>query len=173
MPLIKDIHGLPMEQLIAFVTDLSKRWLALDGLWFQAVEKKYGMDEAIEADIAVWEKFTALEAQRIKQFLNLPEQDGLDALEMALQFRLYAFLNKQELIRQADNKLVFRMNACRVQAAREKKKMPLFPCKSAGLVEYSGFARAIDPRINTRCICCPPDEPEEGCYCAWEFTLDG
>jgi len=169
---IRDINDLTREQLIDFITDLSKRWLALDGLWFQAVEKKYGLDKAIEVDIAAWEKFTALEAQRIKQFLNLPAQGGLDALELALQFRLYAFLNKQEIIRQAANKLVFRMNACRVQVARERKKLPLFPCKQAGLVEYSGFARSIDPRIITRCICCPPDEPEEGCYCAWEFTLD-
>ena len=124
-------------------------------------------------DIAVWGRFTALEAQRIKQFLNLPAQGGLDALELSLQYRFYAFLNEQEIIRRAANKLIFRMNTCRVQVAREKKNMPLFPCKSAGLVEYGVFARSIDSRINTRCICCPPDELEEGCYCAWEFTLEG
>ncbi|WP_347490314.1 DUF6125 family protein [Desulfoscipio sp. XC116] len=173
MPSIKNIDDMTREQLIDFIADLSKRWLAHDGLWFQAVEKKYGMDNAIEADAAAWEKFTVIEAKRIKQFLGLPEQGGLEALELALQFRLYAFLNKQEIIRESSHKLIFRMNSCRVQAARERKKMDFFPCKPVGLVEYSGFARAVDPRISTRCICCPPDEPEEGCHCAWEFTLEG
>jgi len=172
VPPIKDIHDLTREQLIDFVTDLSKRWLALDGLWFQSVEKMYGLEKAIEADTATWGKFTILEAQRIMQFLGLTANGGLDALELALQFRLYAFINKQELLRQADNILVFRMHDCRVQSARKRKEMPLFPCKSAGLVEYSGFASTIDQRINTRCICCPPDEPEPGCYCAWEFTVN-
>lgn len=168
---IKDINDLSKEQLIEFVGSLSKRWLAHDGLWFQAVEKKYGMDAAIEADAAAWEKFTVIEANRIKQFLGLPEQGGLEALELALKFRLYAFLNKQEIIHVGPDKLVFRMVDCRVQSARERKNMPFFPCKPVGLVEYSGFARAIDSRITTRCICCPPDELEQGCYCAWEFTL--
>ncbi|AGL03364.1 DUF6125 family protein [Desulfoscipio gibsoniae] len=172
MPQMKNIQDLTKEQLIDFVTDLSKRWLAHDGLWFQAVEKKYGLENAIDADSDAWDKFTVLEANRIKQFLGLPEQGGLDALDQALRFRLYAFLNKQEIIRQAPNKLVFRMNACRVQAARERKKMDFFPCKPVGLVEYSGFARAIDPRISIRCICCPPDELQDGCHCAWEFTLE-
>lgn len=168
---IKDIYDLTREQLLDFITDLSKRWLALDGLWFQTVEKEYGLDKAIEVDTAAWEKFTALEAQRIMAFLGLPVQGGLDALELALKFRLYAFLNKQEITRQSSDRLVFRMQDCRVQAARERKNMPLFPCKSAGLVEYSGFARTIDSRISTRCICCPPDKPETGCYCAWEFAI--
>ncbi|WP_027363500.1 DUF6125 family protein [Desulfotruncus alcoholivorax] len=169
---INNIQDLTKEQLVEFVTDLSKRWLAHDGLWFQAVEKKRGMEEAIEADAAAWEKFTVIEANRIKQFLNLPEQGGLKALDQALRFRLYAFINQQETIWEGPNKLVFRMINCRVQNARERKKMPFFPCKPVGIVEYSGFAKTIDPRIKTRCICCPPDQPEEGCYCAWEFTLE-
>lgn len=169
---INNIQDLTREQLLEFITDLSKRWLAHDGLWFQAVEKKHGMEEAIEADAAAWEKFTAIEANRIKQFLNLPEQGGLEALDLALKFRLYAFINQQETKWEGSNKLVFRMTNCRVQYARERKKMAFFPCKPVGIVEYSGFAKAIDSRIKTRCICCPPDEPEAGCYCAWEFTLE-
>jgi len=29
------------------LTDAVKNWIAMDGLWFQAVEKVYGMDAAI------------------------------------------------------------------------------------------------------------------------------
>jgi hypothetical protein len=29
----------------------------------------------------------------------------------------------------------------------------------------------MDPRIETRCICCPPDRHPEDVWCAWEFTV--
>ena len=130
------------------------------------------MDEAIEKDTEAWEKFTEIEANRIKKFLNLPENGGLDSLEQALNFRLYAAVNKQEAVREDDKTLVFRMNECRVQQARRRKNMPLFPCKPVGIVEYSGFAKTIDSRIKTEVISCPPDEPTGEYYCAWKFTLD-
>ena len=64
------------------------------------------------------------------------------------------------------------MIECRVQSARKRKGLPDFPCKPVGTVEYSQFARTIDPRIKTRCLQCPPDSTEgRGCVCAWEFTI--
>ncbi|OEF99713.1 hypothetical protein BHF71_07755 [Vulcanibacillus modesticaldus] len=167
-----EISDLSREELLKLVEDFGKRWLAHDGLWFQAIERSHGMDEAIEKDIEAWERFTEIEAKRIKKFLRLPESGGLEALEKALNFRLYAVINKQEMIREDKNTLVFRMNECRVQEARKRKKMPLFPCKPVGIVEYSGFAKTIDSRIQTEVISCPPDETDENYYCAWKFTLD-
>ena len=165
------IDDLSHDELKGFVADLAKRCLAHDGLWFQAVERKYGMDAAIEADRAAWEKFTVIEAKRIKNLLGLPENGGLEALAQALNFRLYAFINKQEILWINNNTLEFRMKECRVQSARSRKNLPDFPCKPVGLVEYSGFAATIDSRIKTRCICCPPDAHPDEYHCAWEFTL--
>ena len=105
------------------------------------------------------------------QRLLIPQNGGLAALEQALEFRLYARINKQETLYHEKNKLVFRMNECRVQAAREKKNLLPYPCKSVGIIEYTYFAKAIDPRIETRCIACPPDPHPEEYHCAWEFEL--
>ncbi len=165
------IDDFSVDQLKIFIADLAKRWLAHDGLWFQAVEGSYGMAAAIEADRAAWEKFTVIEAKRIKALLALPDNGGLEALAKALNFRLYAFINEQEIVRVDDSKLVFRMKECRVQTARKRRSLPDFPCKPVGEVEYSGFASTIDPRIKTSCICCPPDEHPDDYYCAWEFTI--
>jgi hypothetical protein len=66
---------------------------------------------------------------------------------------------------------VFKMNECRVQSARKRKGLADYPCKSAGVVEYTYFARSIDDRIQTECIGCPPDPHPEEWYCAWRFTL--
>lgn len=163
---------LSKEQALALLEDFAKRWLAHDGLWFLAVEKRYGLEKAIELDEEAWATFTVLEAKRVKEFLGLPDNGGLEALKTALKFRLYGFLNEQEIIEEGANRIVYRMKTCRVQDARKRKGLPDFPCKSVGITEYSGFARTIDPRIKTRCIACPPDDHPAEFYCAWEFTLE-
>ena len=40
------LEEMSREQLIALIELYSKNWLAMDGVWFQSVEKKLGMDEA-------------------------------------------------------------------------------------------------------------------------------
>jgi len=167
-----DLKSLTREQLEELLADFAKRWLAHDGLWFQQVEQTYGMDEAIRLDAAAWERFTVIEAQRIMAFLNIEPGGGLSALKEALQYRLYSLVNRQEIIEQDPNTLIFRMNDCRVQSARKRKQLPEFPCRPVGMVEYAEFARAIDPRIKTTCLYCPPEEHPEDSYCAWQFTLD-
>jgi len=64
------------------------------------------------------------------------------------------------------------MNECRVQNARKRKKLDDYPCKSGGLVEYRTFAEAIDNRIITECIACPPDKHPAEWFCAWRFSIN-
>jgi hypothetical protein len=63
------------------------------------------------------------------------------------------------------------MDVCRVQETRRRKGLADFPCKVVGIAEFEAFASAVDGRIRTTCVHCPPDAPA-GKYCAWEFTLD-
>ncbi len=159
------------EELIGFLEDAAKNWLAHDGLWFLAAEERFGIETAIELDRRAWEKFTVVEAKRIKRRLGIEPGGGIPALKQALEYRLYAHLNVQETLDVDDRTIVFRMNDCRVQSARQRKGLPDFPCKPVGLVEYGNFARTIDPRFRTRCIACPPDPHPQEYWCAWEFTL--
>ncbi len=164
------LNDLSREQLIEVINNFAKNWLAHDGLWFQAVERVHGMDEAIRADTEAWEKFSPIEAKRIKHLLNLREQAGLEGLREALEYRMYAVLNRQssEFV---NGRLRFYMNDCRVQSARKRRGLSDFPCKPVGLVEYATFAKTIDPRIETRCIACPPDDHPDDYYCGWEFWI--
>lgn len=168
---MREIRDLTQAELLELLADFAKRWLAHDGLWFQAVEAEQGIDAAIRFDIAAWERFTAVEADRIRRLLDLPPEAGLDGLAEALGFRLYALVNEQEILRPDDHTLIFRMKRCRVQEARQRKGMAPFPCKPVGVVEYSGFAQALDPRIRTEVIFCPPDPHPPEYVCAWRFTL--
>ena len=152
--------------------DAAKNWIAMDGLWFQAVEQHYGMKAAVLLDQHVWKQYAVIEARRIKERLNLPERGGLDALAIALNNRLFTHVNETEILRPDKKTLVITTKTCRVQAARERKGMPLFPCHPVGLVEFPVFARTIDPRVTTECRSCPPETIRGVPYCSWKFTID-
>lgn len=165
------LKNLSRETLEGMIVDFAKNWLAHDGLWFQAVEKESGQKIAIKLDTEAWEQFTKIEARRIMERHGISENGGLPALKKALGFRLYAFLNEQTITDDGARAFIFRMVDCRVQSARRRKNLPLFPCKSVGLVEYTEFARTIDSRIKTECIACPPDGGERDFYCGWRFSI--
>jgi hypothetical protein len=159
------------EQLEGMLQDAARNWLAHDGLWFLAVEEKFGLDTALELDAKTWEGYAVIEAKRIMKRHQIAKDGGIPALADALGKRMYAFISSQEIVEQSETHLAFRINDCRVQMTRERKGLPIFPCKPVGIIEFSNFARTIDPRIKTRCISCPPDAHPKEWYCHWEFTL--
>ena len=81
----KYLAELSKEQLLELIELYAKNWLAHDGVWFQSIERKFGMAEAMYHDEEAWKRFTVIEAKRIKEFLQLPENPGLEGLEQALE----------------------------------------------------------------------------------------
>jgi hypothetical protein len=160
------------EKMGDLLESISLNWLAGDGVWFQAVEFAHGMNDAKRCNDSCWAHFSPFEASAVKRFLGLSEKPGLEGLKAALKFRMYARINEQSIVDEEENSFVFQMNKCRVQAARQRKNLDDYPCKSAGLVEYPSFAQAIDPRIKTECIGCPPDAHPQEWYCAWKFSME-
>ncbi len=165
------LSKLDKPALLKVIEAVAKNWLVSDGVWFQAVEFSSNLLEAKRCNDSCWAHFSPFEAWSIKRLLGLGEAPGLQGLAQALNFRLYARLNTQTAVFEDDRTLVFQMNQCRVQTARRRQGLADYPCKSAGLVEYTYFARSIDPRIATECIGCPPDSHPEEWFCAWRFRL--
>jgi len=170
-------NGLPLwlvnmekEKLIALIDAMSANWLTNDGVWFRTVEDNHDMYTSKRCNDTCWTRYSPVEASIIRSFLHLPEQSGLDGLEQALKFRLYANINEQTIERSGDE-LTLRMVKCLVQKTRGSQGLPDYPCKSAGLAEFDTFARAIDSRIRADCIACPPDEHPKEWFCAWRFQI--
>ena len=166
-----NITTLSKEEILGFLEDASLNWLAHDGLWFQSVEEKYGTESASLCNQKAIAQYSEIEAKRIMKRLKLPKDGGIPALMTALKFRMYHLINRSDFQEVTDNRCIFRMVTCRVQNARKTKGLPDYPCKPVGIQEYSHFARTIDPRIETRCIGCPPDAHSDDYWCSWEFTL--
>ncbi|HRY12714.1 MAG TPA: DUF6125 family protein [Syntrophomonadaceae bacterium] len=168
----KPLLDMPREKILALIDALGVNWLANDGIWFQAVEFKEGMNDAKRTNDSCWAWFSPFEAWSIKRYLGLGDKPGLEGLKKALGLRMYARINVQSIIDESPNSILFQMNDCRVQSARKRQKLEDYPCKSAGLVEYSRFAKAIDPRIKTECVGCPPDAHPDEWFCCWRFILE-
>lgn len=166
------LNAIPEEKYDELLEALAVNWLANDGVWFQAVETEFGMSMAKKCNDLCWEEFSPFEAWSVKRLIGIEENSGLEGLKKALQFRLYAFINKQSITNETEKSFEFQMNDCRVQSARKRKGLPDYPCKSAGLSEYPTFASAIDANIKTTCICCPPDAHPEEHYCSWKFFVE-
>ncbi len=160
------------EKLEELKNRVAKNWLVNDGVWFQAIEFSQGMNEAKRCNDSCWAQFSPFEASSIKQFLGMDANPGLEGLKRALGFRVYEAINVQSIVEETEKSFVFQMNQCRVQNARKRKGLEDYPCKSGGMVEYSYFARAIDSRIKTECLGCPPDEHPPEWFCAWKFSLE-
>ena len=82
----KVLETLTQAQLIDLIEVYAKDWLALDGVWFQSIERKFGMDEAMYHDKEAWQRYTVIEARRIKAFLglDLSVMPGLIALGLGV-----------------------------------------------------------------------------------------
>ena len=167
----QSLLNMSKESLLELMDSVAVNWLANDGVWFQAVEFSSGMNDAKRCNDSCWAQFAPFEAWTIKKFLNLSAKPGLYGLKKALNFRVYARINTQSIVDEGPDSFVFQMNECRVQSARKRKGLEDYPCKSGGLVEYPYFARAVDPRIQTECIGCPPDDHPDEWYCAWRFEI--
>lgn len=159
------------EQMMDVIENIGLNWLAVDGVWFQEVEFKHGMLDAKRCGDSCWAWFSPFEAWSIKRLLDLPDDSGLEGLKKALPLRLYSRINRQSIIEDDKGGVIYQMNDCRVQNARKRKGLDDYPCKSAGIVEHTNFARTIDPRIKTECLACPPDDHPEDWFCAWRFYI--
>ena len=133
------------EDLLRALEMFAKNWLAHDGCWFLAAEERLGMQPAIELDERAWERFAAVEAQRITTTFRISQNGGLAALEKAFGLRMYSLINAQRVEWSNDReRLRLVMDVCRVQETRRRKGLNDFPCKRS--------ARSSSKRLPKRLI---------------------
>lgn len=164
------LEALSKAELVELVRAYAKNVVALDGVWFQSLEREEGMDVAMHHNDEAWKRFPASDARRLKKLLGLGEHPGLEGLAAALPYKFNSIANHYDLAWK-DGALVYRVLDCRVQTARTRKGMPLHPCKQTGACEFRSFCSAIDDRIVSECVSCYPDLTDESCSCSWKFTV--
>ena len=165
------IKELPREKLEELLLIYAKNEVALDGHYFQGIERRIGMDMAMDVDVEVWARFTETEARRIKKFLELPEHPGVEGLKEAFKYRFYGVINNGEVLTPDDETLIYRTTYCLVQNARDQKGLPWHPCKPVGVAEWGNFAKIIDDRFELAECSCYPEKTDDTCACSWTFRM--
>ena len=87
------LDALTREELIELLEITAKDLIALDGTWFQSLEREQGMDAAMEHDRTAWRRFVPSEARRLKKLLGLSDSCGLEGLAEALPLRCTSLAN--------------------------------------------------------------------------------
>jgi len=164
-----DLTTLSKQELASLAESLSQGTYVIDGLWFQAVEQRLDLKEAIKMDKQVWSVCAHQEAKRLKKVMSI--SDGLAGLVKAFNFHVMFLATEYEVYQPSDKVAIFTVTNCKPQRARVRKGRGEFPCKEVGISCMNGFAKSIDPRAKVRCLMCPPDPHPQNAWCKWEFTI--
>ena len=112
----------------------------LDGAWFMAVAKKYGIEAAWEMDVEAWKQFSYVMGKNLrKNIITEPVWPGsfLDALEIALN--LLGMRGRS--VSMEGNAIIVRVTDCDIQKAIAKAGIA--DCGIATVETYKGLAHGV------------------------------
>ena len=142
-----------------------------DGLYFLGIEKRFGLDAAIEIDSEVWAVMGSIEARRLKRILGITKC-RIPQLFSALKHSTWWLNLEYKGYELEENRLVIRNKRCHVQITREKKGLGEFGCKPVRTGFLNSFVKEFNPDIKVVCNVCPPDEHPKDLFCEWEFSIN-
>ena len=163
----RKLEDLDRTELLRFT---ARNAVTMDGCWFREVEKRFGLQAAVEINKDVQNCYAAVESRRIKELLRL-EGDDLSTLERALPLAFEHSGMDFGIQRISENTLQLTKQLCLPQVTRKRKGLPEYPCKEVGLVTQSAFARGINANIRVTCLLAPPDEHPENIWCQWLYKI--
>jgi len=112
----------------------------LDGAWFMAVAKKYGIEAAWEMDVEAWKQFSYVMGKNLrKNIITEPIWPGsfLDALEIGMN--LLGMRGRS--VSMEGNVIIVRVTGCDIQKA--VAKAGIVDCGIATVETYKGMAHGL------------------------------
>lgn len=125
---------------------------AIDGLWFMAVEKKFGYDAALELDLEVWKDYGLVLLKRLSRMLGLPldpaDPPGLETVNFLLETvcQVDGTVCEGEV---GDGAITFRVHRCSwwdnlSRSGREEH----VPCEFVDNTIFRHWLEAVDPSLD-------------------------
>jgi len=164
---------MPRKRLLdLFFLHIRNLW-RVDGLYFQGIEKNFGTEAATEIDANCWKILAKIEARDLKKTLGTEVVENVETLLYLLRNTSWALYQTKKGVEVDPSKKsgIFRVIECRVQEARLRKGLGVFPCKKVRFGYLKSFAEALNPEFEVTCNVCPPDEKPPDFWCEWKFRL--
>ncbi len=149
--------------------------LALDGWWQNTVREKYGKDEAIKLELAVWDRGIPYEQQRVMKALNIQGNDVaacFKELQMDPQLCIEIFDIAWDL--KNNNYGILTVNRCPAVEHFEKQvdsKTMLAMC-DLDFRAFNKIARFFNPNMKVATLKLPPRRSKDDIACQFEFKLE-
>jgi hypothetical protein len=164
-----DFSHAALEKLIKTYASLYK---ALDGFWYLAVMERSGDKEALDLDIAVWEKLAGYEIKKITKAFNITGRD-VESLMKAFQLTPWAWNLKSEFELIDKNCCIWKVRHCPTVDAleREGRGREDEQCNNIEVRINEAYAKGFNPDIKVTRLTTPPRKNKSDYYCTWEFKI--
>jgi len=169
---MRDLDNLSREEAIKYLKFLSGLAIAVDGLWFMAVEKATGYDKALEMDVEVWVGYAKVVVKRIRRNFDI-NGTGLQSLkEIISHDPMWWSMGDLKMVEDSPSRLAFEVIDCPSLMAMEKMGREKLTCEPVEGAYLEALAAAVDPEIKVQALKLPPRKsPDEVC-CRWAFVLE-
>ena len=161
---------LSKERLVDYIQMIHKNFWTLQGNYILELEKRYGEAVAMEFDDIAFSRAAEVQVYRLKKFFNLGED--MPALMKVFDFSEFCSNIEYEFHEVTDKRLIWRVTKCPMQMARLKDDLPEIACKLSAIPINERIAKAINPKMKSTCIICPPDPHPSDRWCEFEFKIE-
>ena len=141
---------------------------AIDGLWFMAVERKYGFDTALELDLEVWKDYGKVLLKRMARMLDLTidPENPLDLSTINYLLETVCHLDGTQCEGEVqEDEIIFRVNRCSWwENLNRSGRESHVPCEYIDNVIFKHWLQFVDPEIDFEITHALPRGDD---YCEW------
>ncbi len=149
----------------------ARTYYTIDGLWFLAVEDKFGFETAFELNQVVWRQASPIIGRRLLRNLDIRGKTPLQALLELIYADPIMYPHQPKVMSLSDTKAVLRCIDCPTQAARIRDGKGVYDGKPGCSLLFNSYAKLIDPSIIVKCLACAPNPDAPEYWCEWEFEI--